>query len=178
MALLTLQLCPCVSALGDKAVSCSTLVDLYRVRASAHNKMVFTSPHPDSGFDLILPHSDKTVVPPQTWSLKVPLGIKCAMLVPAKPTAKSFYLYPRSSTGSKTTLRLSNSVGIIDSGYRGELMGLFDNASAGSVTLEPQQRLVQVCAGDLSPFLVEVVTDETNLTITYRGEGGLGSTGT
>jgi dUTP pyrophosphatase len=175
MALLTLQLCPCVSALGDKAVPCSTLVDLYQVRAAAHNNMVLTGSHPDSGFDIILPHSEETTVPPQTWSFKVPLGVKCAM---QGPNPRGFYLYPRSSTGSKTPLRLSNSVGIIDAGYRGELMGLFDNASAGSVTLEPRQRLVQVCAGDLSPFLVEVVTDETKLSVTHRGGDGLGSTGT
>ena len=38
-----------------------------------------------------------------------------------------YYLYSRSSTGSKTPLRLSNSVGIIDSGYRGNIKACFDN---------------------------------------------------
>ena len=44
-----------------------------------------------------------------------------------KPTA--YYLYPRSSMGSKTPLRLSNSVGIIDAGYRGNIIGVVDNIS-------------------------------------------------
>ena len=175
MAFPTLQLCPCASRLGDKCTSPEALVELYKARAATHNRTVLVGSHPDSGFDIFLPHSEETIVPPQTWSFKVPLGIKCAM---QGPNPQGFYLYPRSSTGSKTPLRLSNSVGIIDSGYRGELMGLFDNASMSSATLEPKQRLVQVCAGDLGPFLVEVVTDEAKLSVTRRGEGGFGSTGT
>ena len=42
-------------------------------------------------------------------------------------TPCGYYLYPRSSTGSKTPLRLSNSIGVIDSGYRGNLIACFDN---------------------------------------------------
>ena len=37
-------------------------------------------------------------------------------------------MYPRSSI-YKTPLRLANNTGIIDSGYRGNLMGAFDNIS-------------------------------------------------
>ena len=74
----------------------------------------------------------------------------------------------------KSALRLSNSVGIIDSGYRGELIALFDNPSDKDEIIIPGQRLVQVCAGDLSPFLVTVAD---SLPETVRGEGGLGSTG-
>ena len=38
----------------------------------------------------------------------------------------SYYLYPRSSVSTKTPLRLANSVGIIDSGYRGNIKAVFD----------------------------------------------------
>lgn len=89
----------------------------------------------------------------------------------------SYYLYPRSSTGLNTPLRLSNSVGIIDAGYRGSIKALFDNFSA-DFTVQKQQRLVQVCPPNLTyPLLVEVVEDVLVLGLTARGIGGLGSTG-
>jgi len=89
----------------------------------------------------------------------------------------SYYLYPRSSTGLNTPLRLSNSVGIIDAGYRGSIKALFDNFSA-DFTVQKQQRLVQVCPPNLTyPLLVEVVLDVLVLGTTARGMGGLGSTG-
>ena len=96
------------------------------------------------------------------------------------PTA--FYMYPRSSI-YKTPLRLANNTGIIDSGYRGNLMGAFDNIcrpgsayqeSTWSQELNMYGRMLQICMPDLSPFKVEIV--ET-LDDTSRGAGGLGSTG-
>jgi dUTP pyrophosphatase len=87
-----------------------------------------------------------------------------------------FYLYPRSSTGSKTSLRLSNSVGIIDSGYRGELIGVFD-ASNDETIIGGETRLLQICSGDLTPFEVKLVYSIDDLNVTTRGSGGFGSTG-
>jgi dUTP pyrophosphatase len=112
-----------------------------------------------------------------------------AALATDLPTACGFYLYPRSSI-SKTRMRLANSVGIIDAGYRGDLIaavdtiGLFGSADIWHVwkeTLSPikkYDRYFQVCAPDLSPFLVHIVDDETDLSPpTARGTGGFGSTG-
>jgi dUTPase len=61
-----------------------------------------------------------------------------------------FYLYPRSSI-SKTNLRLANSVGIIDSGYRGNILAIFDILQNDNVstTIEKHSRLLQICSGDL-----------------------------
>ena len=42
-----------------------------------------------------------------------------------KSFSTGFYLHPRSSI-SKTKLRLANSTGIIDAGYRGHIMAMFD----------------------------------------------------
>ena len=47
------------------------------------------------------------------------------MISNSKTFNTGYYMYPRSSL-SKTKLRLANSVGIIDSGYRGNLIGMFD----------------------------------------------------
>ena len=88
-------------------------------------------------------------------------------------------MYSRSSTASKTPLRLSNSVGIIDAGYRGYLIGMFDNVEGkNSYEVTQGQRLVQICAPDITyPIQVEIVDDINKLGITERGVGGIGSTG-
>jgi dUTP pyrophosphatase len=96
-----------------------------------------------------------------------------------------YYMYPRSSL-SKTRLRLANSVGIIDSGYRGNLIGMFDCFSAGKQSLceteydyvvKPYEKLLQICAPDLRPIFVELVESEEELSsVTLRGDGGFGST--
>lgn len=89
-----------------------------------------------------------------------------------------FYLYPRSSTGGKTPLRLANSVGIIDSGYRGPLISVFDNWKKDDFEIQEGQRLVQICSPDLTyPIYVILVDSEEELGKTKRGSGGFGSTG-
>ena len=76
--------------------------------------------------------------------------------------------------GAKTPLRLSNSVGIIDSGYRGNIIGIVDNVSEEEYVIEPNSRIFQLCSPILSPISFEVVN---SLSETSRGSGGLGSTG-
>jgi len=86
---------------------------------------------------------------------------------------RPYLLMPRSSI-AKTPLRLSNSIGLIDGGYRGEIMAAVDNIKDEAYTVEPGQRLFQLVAMDGSPIhfeLVEALSDTT------RGEGGFGSTG-
>jgi dUTP pyrophosphatase len=89
-------------------------------------------------------------------------------------------MYPRSSI-SKTILRLANATGIIDSGYRGHLMGMFDliNLSENEeYVIEKYDRLLQICAPGLVPIVVEVVNTIAELgSQTERGAGGFGSTG-
>ena len=87
----------------------------------------------------------------------------------------SFYLYPRSSMGGKTPLRMSNSVGIIDSGYRGPLIWMVDNLSDEDYVVEQGSRLFQICPPTLNnPIVLNIVQE---LSETERGEGGIGSTG-
>ena len=125
----------------------------------------------DSGLDLLIP--EKITVPRKSTGFKIKLGIKCEPIFEdGKP--RGFYLYPRSSTGSKTPLRLSNSVGIIDFTYRGELMACVDNVSDTDFVIEMGQRLFQICSPDLSPISTELCDV---LSETQRGAGGYGSTG-
>ena len=80
--------------------------------------------------------------------------------------------------GSKTPLRLSNSVGIIDSGYRGDIGGLFDNISNKDYKIKINDRLLQICGPNIMyPIYPVIVDDISELGVTERGDGGFGSTG-
>ena len=86
-------------------------------------------------------------------------------------------MYPRSSI-SKSNLRLANNVGIIDAGYRGHLIGMFDVIYTDGITIEKFDRNLQICAPGLIPIIAELVTSMDDLgEKTLRGEGGFGSTG-
>ena len=90
-----------------------------------------------------------------------------------------YYLYPRSSI-SKTPLRMANSVGIIDAGYRGFIMGKTDWMNDGKEVYDVEKgiRLFQLCAYNLLPFdCIHIVEMEEGLgEKTIRGTGGFGST--
>ena len=77
----------------------------------------------------------------------------------------------------KTTLRLANSAGIIDSGYRGNLCGVFDNNCDSISGVDKYQRLLQICSPTLEPLFVKVIDDLSFFENTDRGDGGFGSTG-
>ena len=119
----------------------------------------------DSGLDLYILET-VTINPGETALLK--LGI-------AAETKEntSYYLLPRSSI-SKTPLRLANSIGLIDAGYRGEIMAAVDNIKDYSYTVEKGQRLFQLVSATLEPISFSIVN---SLSDTTRGTGGFGSTG-
>jgi dUTP pyrophosphatase len=122
----------------------------------------------DSGFDLFLPH-DCSV---EQGICKIDYEVRGAMYENGIP--KAFCIYPRSSI-YKTPLRMCNSVGIIDSGYRGNLMSFFD--ASDDVNLKKGNRLSQICSPMLDPFRIVVVDSMDELGTTERGDGGFGSTG-
>tara|TARA_Y100000389_G_scaffold204989_1_gene261689 strand:+ start:5389 stop:5847 length:459 start_codon:yes stop_codon:yes gene_type:complete len=125
----------------------------------------------DSGLDLPIPVD--ICVPKKSIGFKIPLGI-CAEPSFTDGLPRGYYLYPRSSTGSKTPLRLSNGTGIIDFGYRGIITACVDNISDEDFNVSQGMRLFQICAHDLSPITVNIAETLTN---TERGTGGYGSTG-
>jgi dUTP pyrophosphatase len=129
----------------------------------------------DSGFDLFMPEELEV----EGVMTLLDTGVKCAAFWldsddwVGAPTG--FYMYPRSSL-SKTPLRLANSVGIIDSGYRGNLKAAMDCWS-DKYTVAKHARLVQICAPNLGKMRVILVDSEHDLGTTERGSGGFGSTG-
>ena len=152
------------------------LVNRYKASISSHNEKVSNSEYPDAGFDLFSPVIEHFEVgKPKRHHLNV----KCRadIVFPdgtRKPT--SFLMYPRSSI-SKTPLRLSNSVGVIDSGYRGELMCAFD-CFYRDYMVSDGDRLMQIVAPGMVPIVARLVEKEEDLgDTTDRGAGGFGSTG-
>ena len=119
----------------------------------------------DAGLDLYV-LEDIQFSPGETK--KVKFGIQCE-----PEDGKAYYLFPRSSI-SKTPLRMANSIGLIDGGYRGEIMAVCDNIKDFEFKLEAGTRLFQIVSSDSSPIYFELKED---LSQTSRGEGGFGSTG-
>lgn len=92
----------------------------------------------------------------------------------ALPEGWAAYIVPRSSIGAKTPLRLSNSVGVIDSGYRGPLCVLYDNISDSDYTINSGDRIAQLIVMPRYRFK-SVIVDK--LDETARNDGGFGSSG-
>jgi len=181
------------------------LKNMYYAAVERHNNNLLNNKHIDAGFDLFLPENEdpneldkweETIRFFGTgWNTnpvnKVDFKINCSAKMycdTGKIFNTGFYMYPRSSL-SKTKLRLANSVGIIDSGYRGNLIGMFDVVNIDEQQKQNREkeydycakvndRLVQICAPGLLPIYVEIVNSLDELgNETERGSGGFGSTG-
>lgn len=171
---------------------------------SHNNKVIHLYEHIDAGFDLFAPGNEgeeldqygiNTRFFGPNWQDRSPVNkldfkVSCSAQI-ITDSGKSFntgyYMYPRSSL-SKTQLRLANSVGIIDAGYRGHLTGMFDVVNIDTIDTDSNieadfwgkkyDRYVQICAPSLVPILVQVVDTLEELgEQTARGGGGFGSTG-
>ena len=135
----------------------TTALEFYRNHGHFHDG--------DAGLDLYV-LEDIHFDPGETKAIK--LGISCE-----PEDGIAYYLFPRSSI-SKTPLRMANSIGLIDGGYRGEIIAMCDNIKSEAYTAEKGQRLFQLVATDSSPIHFELVEE---LEMTTRGTGGFGSTG-
>ena len=188
----------------DKVMKLKIFVDsddeklktIYKEAVIKHNTKIQDCPDIiDAGFDLYAPQQQS-----QTNQLffspanvnKLDFKIICSAQITNHSTNKTYntgyYMYPRSSI-SKTRLRLANSVGIIDAGYRGHLIGMFDVVNIPSNPTQTADRAsdysgmkydryLQICAPGLVPIIVEIVDSLSALGgETERGAGGFGSTG-
>lgn len=131
----------------------------------------------DAGFDILTPTNEILSNP---FANKVDFKIICACKMIEKMDISyntGFYMYPRSSI-SKSPLRLANNVGIIDAGYRGHLIGMFDLIDHNTQHIKKFDKYLQICAPGLVPIFVELVNSKEDLgENTARGDGGFGSTG-
>lgn len=165
----------------------SELLELYKTHAEKHNNSMLHNEYPNSGFDIFVPddvifdenHTTKMIdfqIKAQMWDYVSGADDNTQYI----PTG--YYLYPRSSI-SKTPLLLANNVGIIDSGYRDNLMGAFrcflppsKTQETSTYTVKKHTRLLQICNPTLSVIVAELLNSENELTVTSRN-GGFGSTG-
>ena len=169
----------------------TTLREFYRIRIQEHNSNI-NNPYADSGFDLGLPR-DYTL--DKKFGNKVCLDVHASMWqnytygnndgnngydgnIFGNNIPQAYYLYPRSSI-SKTPMRLSNSVGIIDKGYRGPITAMVDiiDSNIQEFNVYAIERYFQICHPLLNFFKVVMVDSKADLGITDRNESGFGSTG-
>lgn len=130
----------------------------------------------DAGFDLLLLSPLRGS---RTSTLTVDHKVS-ARMVDHQQNPCCYYLYPRSSL-SRTRFRLANSVGIIDSGYTGNLKAKVDMLPYETLpqTLEANKCYFQICAPDLGRIQyvhLHLNEDAEGLGETSRGAGGFGST--
>ena len=119
----------------------------------------------DAGMDLTI---TKEI---ENTSFSVSYGFGIAMEIP-----KGFVglVFPRSSVRNQE-LVLSNCVGVIDSGYRGELQATFKKTNGlDSLKYKVGERGAQII---ILPYPQVFMTEVPELSDSERGEGGFGSTG-
>lgn len=119
----------------------------------------------DAGLDLSL--VDTIVLDPQEARIA---GTGVCVKV---PEGNFGLVVPRSSTG-KLGIMLANTVGIIDSGYTGEIKLFLRNLLQDIVVLEAGSRVAQLI---LLPFSNVIPERVLVLPETERSSGGFGSTG-
>ena len=112
---------------------------------------------------------ENQIIEAETYGNMIRTGVKIQL-----PEGWLAMILPRSSIGVKTPLRLSNSVGLIDSGYRGELGVIYDNTSDEDYEIHAGDRIAQLLVMPSYRFKAKVVDI---LADSDRGEGGFGSSG-
>ena len=121
----------------------------------------------DAGLDLRA-SVDAEVLPGER--VMIPTGLAVAI-----PDGHAGFVLPRSGLASKQGLTLANAPGLIDAGYRGEIIVATVNLDrTESVKIAKGDRIAQlviVALPDIAPGWVEQLPDSD------RGTGGFGSTG-
>jgi len=105
--------------------------------------------------------------------IQVTYGIGLALEIPEGFVG---LIFPRSSV-RKTRLMLSNSVGVVDSGYRGELQATFNKVNQNSIAENDYKIGDRIAQLMIIPHPYVDFIEANELSNTERGEGGFGSTG-
>jgi dUTP pyrophosphatase len=97
-------------------------------------------------------------------------------LAVAIPEGYAGFVQPRSGLAAKHGITIVNAPGLVDSGYRGEVMVVLLNTdSAEPFEVEPGMRIAQLVLMEVPAVAVEIVDE---LPDTERGARGYGSSGT
>lgn len=123
-----------------------------------------------AGWDIYSANENAVVIPPGEIRL-IPTGIAAS----PERTDVGLFIFPRSGLSSKYGIALANSVGVVDSDYRGEIMLPLINHGKEDFTVEPNMRMAQLI---VLPVLSQEWTETDNLDDTSRSSGRFGSSGT
>jgi dUTP pyrophosphatase len=119
----------------------------------------------DAGMDLTITREIENT------SFSVSYGFGIAMEIPKGYVG---LVFPRSSVRNQDLI-LSNCVGVIDSGYRGEIQATFKKTNGlDSLKYKVGERGAQII---ILPYPQVFMTEVPELSNSERGEGGFGSTG-
>ena len=122
----------------------------------------------DAGLDLSA--CERVVLAPGERAL-VPTGLAVAI-----PEGYAGYVQPRSGLASKHGISIVNTPGLVDSGYRGELLiNLLNTDPHEAFTVEPGMRIAQLVVLPVHGVEPDEVGE---LPESGRGGGGFGSSGT
>ncbi|WP_159599476.1 dUTP diphosphatase [Agromyces humi] len=80
----------------------------------------------------------------------------------------------RSGLALNHSIIVLNAPGLVDAGYRGEIMVILHNASRKQFTVNPGDRIAQLM---FQRYLVPVFVETNELSASDRGAGGAGHTG-
>lgn len=119
--------------------------------------------------DLYADLAEPVTIEPGEWKV-IPTGIAIA---PEREDVVAL-IFSRSGMGAKHGISLANSVGVIDSDYRGEICVSLINHGKSAYTVQPHDRIAQLM---FAPIYAAAFTESDSLDETLRGTGGFGSTG-
>jgi dUTP pyrophosphatase len=130
----------------------------------------------DAGFDLVSEAVGVDPIHSTASSTMIDQQLIAACYDTDRKVFRAYWMLPRSSL-SKTPLRLSNSVGLIDAGYRGSIKAAVSNFGMGKFEAPANNRYFQLATPDLLPWDRIEIVDTIPGGPTLRGVGGFGSTG-
>ena len=138
-------------------------VNIKRLQENA--TLPFYAKESDAGMDLVATSIKENTTFQITYGLGIALEI---------PDGFVGLIFPRSSIRN-TELILSNSVGVVDAGYRGELQATFNKSNGlDSLAYKVGDRVCQLI---IIPHPIVEWNEVNELNNTERGTGGFGSTG-
>lgn len=124
----------------------------------------------DAGMDLTVVSVEKINDSMKGDFYEYKFGLACEI-----PTGYVGLLFPRSSI-SRTDLSLSNAVGVLDSGYRGEIGARFKRTTVSPRIFSVGERAIQMVVLQL-PKVNVMEVQFSELSTSERGNGGFGSSG-
>lgn len=113
---------------------------------------------------------DKDIVVPAHTTVMIPTGIALEL-----PVGYAGLIYARSGLASKKGLAPANKVGVVDCDYRGEVKVALHNHGETEQTVSVGERVAQLV---ITPYITAKFVLKDELSATFRGAGGFGSTGT